>query len=47
MTPAPDVRVIRVLNSEHDGRVADVADVDLAAADERDAGGGARGAGKT
>ena len=41
----PDVGVVGVLHAEHDGRVSNVSDVDLAATDEGDAGrcaGGAR-----
>ena len=34
----PDVRIVGILDTEHDGRVAHMADIDLAAADERDAG---------
>lgn len=43
----PDVGVVRVLHAEHDGRVAHVADVDLAPTDEGDAGRCSGGAWKT
>ena len=43
---SPKVRVFGMLNSENDGRVANVADVDLAAADEGNAGRCAGSAGK-
>ena len=42
----PDVGVGRVLRPQDDGRVPDMADVDLAAPDEGYAGGGARRAGQ-
>ena len=42
----PDVGVVGVLHAEHDGRVSNVSDVDLAATDEGDAGRSAGGARK-